>query len=126
MTMRTPLAKVRGLGAAGTGTGHWWLQRLTAAANVPLVIFLIAFVVSHLGADRATLLASLQNPLAAVLVILALLSIFMHMRLGMQVIIEDYVHGHAAKLALLLLNTFFTVAMAAAALFAVLKMGLAS
>jgi len=126
MNMRTPLGKVRGLGSARTGTGHFALQRLTAIANIPLVIFLIVFITSHLGADRAATVASVQNPFIAIALSLALLSIFWHMRLGMQVIIEDYVHGDVTKLALLLFNAFFPIVMAVAAIFAILKMSFGS
>jgi succinate dehydrogenase / fumarate reductase membrane anchor subunit len=122
MSMRTPLRQVRGLGSSKTGTEHFWQQRITAIANVPLVIFLIWFVVSHLGAARADVAASVQNPFVAVLLVLAMASIFWHMRLGMQVIIEDYVRGHGAKLALLLLNTFFVAVLFAASAYAILKM----
>jgi succinate dehydrogenase / fumarate reductase membrane anchor subunit len=122
MSIRTPLARVRGLGSAKTGTGHWWVQRLTAISNIPLVIFLIIYVLSHLGAGRAEIVASMQNPFVALGIGLALISIFWHMRLGMQVIIEDYVHSHGLKIALLVVNTFFPIAMAATALYAILKM----
>jgi succinate dehydrogenase / fumarate reductase membrane anchor subunit len=122
VSLRTPLGKVMGFGASRTGTEHFWHQRLTAIANVPLVIFLILFVLSHLGAARAEMLASLRNPFLAIPLAVALTSILWHMRLGMQVIIEDYVHGHGAKLALLILNSFFVVALGAAGIYAVLSM----
>jgi succinate dehydrogenase / fumarate reductase membrane anchor subunit len=119
--VRTPLAIVQGLGSAKSGTEHWWLQRLTAIANIPLVIFLIAFVLWHLGADRAALVASVKHPLVAILLAMSFLSILWHMRLGMQVIIEDYVHG-GMRLACLIGNMFFTIALAIAALYAILAM----
>jgi succinate dehydrogenase / fumarate reductase, membrane anchor subunit len=122
MSMRTPLGLVRGLGSAKGGTDHWWMQRVTAIANIPLVIFLIIFVISHLGAGRAELVASVANPFVAILLVLTMISVLWHMRLGLQVVIEDYVHGHAAKLAGLLFNTFFTAALGVAALYAILKM----
>ncbi len=122
MSFETPLKQVRGLGAAKTGTEHWWMQRVTAIANIPLVLFGLWFIVRHLGASRADMVASLHNPFTALALALMMISLLWHMRLGMQVIIEDYVHGHAAKLAALLLNTFYTVALAAAALYAILKM----
>jgi succinate dehydrogenase / fumarate reductase membrane anchor subunit len=122
MNLRTPLANVRGLGSAKAGTSHFWMQRLTAVANVPLTIFLIVFIISHLGSDRAAMVSSLHNPFIAIGLALVLLSVLWHMRLGMQVIIEDYVHGHGTKLVLLLLNAFFPVLMAVAGLYAILKM----
>jgi succinate dehydrogenase / fumarate reductase, membrane anchor subunit len=121
--MRTGLKRVRGLGSAKSGTEHFWHQRLTAIANLPLVTFLVWFIISHLGASRADVLLSVRNPLVAVALLLALFSITWHMRLGMQTIIEDYVHGEGRKLALLILNTFFVAALAACGAYAVLKMG---
>jgi succinate dehydrogenase / fumarate reductase membrane anchor subunit len=122
MNMRTPLAKARGLGSARSGTGHFLIQWLMGLANLPLIVFVIWFVVAHLGASRTALVASLQNPMIAILLTLSCLSILWHMRLGMQTIIEDYVHGRGAKLTCLVLNIFFTTALGAAALYAILKM----
>lgn len=122
MTMTTPLKKVRGLGSAKSGTEHWWLQRITAIANIPLVIATVACIIYHLGSSRADVVASFANPIVAITVGLTLVSVLWHMRLGLQVVIEDYVHGHKAKLAALLFNTFFTSLLGAAALYAILKM----
>jgi succinate dehydrogenase / fumarate reductase membrane anchor subunit len=122
MSLSTPLKKARGFGSAKSGTEHFWMQRVTAIANVPLVLFTLWFMVAHLGATRAELVSAIANPFAALALVLTLVSVLWHMRLGMQVIIEDYVHGHALKLALLLLNTFFTVALGAAAIYAILRM----
>lgn len=122
MSMRTPLGMVRGLGSARDGTHHWWMQRVTAISNIPLIIFLIVFVISHLGASRAEVVASVANPFVAILLALTMISVLWHMRLGLQVVIEDYVHGHGTKLAALLANSFFTAALGVAALYAILKM----
>lgn len=119
--MKTPLGMVRGLGSAKTGTEHWWLQRVTAIANIPLVLFLVIFILCHLGVDRATLMASIKHPLIAMALITSFLSILWHMRLGMQVVIEDYVHG-GWRIACLLGNAFFTIALGIAALYAILSM----
>ncbi len=119
--MRTPLGMARGLGSAKTGTEHWWLQRVTAIANIPLVIFLIIFILWHLGADRAALMTSVKHPLIAIALAMSFLSILWHMRLGMQVIIEDYVHGRW-RIVCLLGNVFFTVALGIAALYAILSL----
>jgi len=122
MSMRTPLGMVRGLGSARDGTHHWWMQRVTAISNIPLIIFLIVFVISHLGASRAEVVASVANPFVAILLALTMISVLWHMRLGLQVVIEDYVHGHGTRLAALLANSFFTAALGVAALYAILKM----
>ena len=119
--MKTPLGMVRGLGSAKTGTEHWWLQRVTAIANIPLVLFLVIFILAHLGAERAELVASIKHPLIAIALAASFLSILWHMRLGMQVVIEDYVHG-GWRIACLLANTFFTFALGIAALYAILSM----
>jgi succinate dehydrogenase / fumarate reductase membrane anchor subunit len=120
--MRTPLGKVRGLGSAREGTGHFWMQRLTAVANIPLMLFFIGFLISINGADYATVRAAFANPFVALLFALMLFSALYHMRLGMQVIIEDYVHGEGAKLALLMLSTFFAILVGAACAYALIKL----
>ncbi|MEI5681851.1 succinate dehydrogenase, hydrophobic membrane anchor protein [Mesorhizobium sp. CGMCC 1.15528] len=119
--MRTPLKKVRGLGSAREGTEHFWRQRLTAIANIPLTLFFIGLLVSLNGASYAEVRSALANPFVALILAMFLISGLYHMRLGMQVIIEDYVHGEGGKLALIVLNTFFTIAVGVASLFALLK-----
>lgn len=120
--MRTPLGKVRGLGSAKEGTGHFWRQRMTAVANVPLMLFFVGLIASLHGADFNEVRSALSHPLTALVMILMLLSGLFHMRLGMQTIIEDYVHGEGMKLIALMLNTFFAIAIGAACIFAILKL----
>jgi succinate dehydrogenase / fumarate reductase membrane anchor subunit len=120
--MSTPLARVRGLGAARSGTGHFWRQRLTAVANVPLTIAFVLIVVSLLGRNHAAAAQILGSPLVAIVMLLFIVSITTHMRIGMQVIIEDYVHEEPARLILVMLNTFFTLAVALASAYGILRL----
>jgi succinate dehydrogenase / fumarate reductase membrane anchor subunit len=120
--MRTPLAKVRGLGSAKDGTGDFWRIRITSIALVPLSLFFIGLVLSLNGASYAEVRASLSQPLVALLLALFAVISLDHMRLGMQEIIEDYIHGEGAKVTLLVLSVFFCVAVGVALVFALLKM----
>ncbi len=120
--MSTPLARVRGLGAARSGTEHFWRQRVTAIANVPLVIAFVFIVVALLGRNHAAVVQILGSPLVAVILLLFILSITTHMRIGMQVIIEDYVHDEGTKLVLLISNTFFAIAVGLTCAFALLML----
>jgi succinate dehydrogenase / fumarate reductase membrane anchor subunit len=119
--MRTPLSRIRGLGAAHHGTEHFWMQRLTAAANLFLLIVLIGIVVTLVGRSHATVIATLSKPLVAVLLVAAVISVAIHMRIGMQVVIEDYVHTPMRKVLLLMLNTFFAWGVGLSCIYAVLK-----
>lgn len=121
MKMRTDLGRVRGLGSAKEGTGHFWLQRLTALANLFLLTaFVILLVALHDG-SYADVRDAFANPLVGLIMALVVVSGTVHMRLGMQTIIEDYVHG-GARVLLQILNTFFAVLVAVASLFAIVKM----
>ena len=120
--MSTPLGRVRGLGAAKSGTEHFWRQRLTALANVPLTIAFVFIVVTLLGRNHAAVVQILGSPLVAVIMLLFILSVTVHMRIGMQVVIEDYVHDEIAKFVLIMANTFFTIAIALTSIYGILKL----
>jgi len=122
MSMRTPLRQVRGLGSAKSGTQHFWHQRLTAMANIPLTIGFVVVVASLMGRNHAAVVQILGSPFVAVLMLLFILSATIHMRIGMQVIIEDYVHDDFAKFTLLIANAFFAIVVALTSAFAILKL----
>jgi succinate dehydrogenase / fumarate reductase, membrane anchor subunit len=121
MSLRTDLARVRGLGSARNGTGHWWAQRLTALALVPLMLWLVVSLVMLAGAEHATVVAWLGNPLVAVPMVLLIAAGFHHAQLGVQVVIEDYVHTECLKVASIILVKFAAAALGVAAAFSVLK-----
>ena len=120
--MRTPLGRVRGYGSAKSGTGHFIQQRLTAIANIPLTIGAVLIVISLIGHNQAAVAQILGSTLVAIVMLLFIISTFYHMKIGMQVIIEDYVHDERAKYALLILNTFFTIAAGFSSVYAILKL----
>ena len=124
--MATPLKRVRGLGAAHGGTETFWRQRVTAIANVPLVIFLILSIVSHIGASYAQVKAYLAQPVVAVLMLALIISAAIHMRIGLKEIIDDYVQGEGCKIAAILAVTFFAGAVGIASTLAIVKISLGS
>ena len=126
MSARSPLARARGLGPARAGVGHWTHQRLTAISNLLLVLWFVFSAVALAGADYAEVRAWLASPLSASLMILLVISTFYHARLGVQVVIEDYVHHEGAKLASLAALTLIVVALAVACIVAVLKVSIGS
>ena len=109
--MKTPLKNVRGYGASKTGTDHFWQQRATAVANLPLMAFMVGFVIT-----------SLHHPVVALLLIMGLASAFWHMRLGLQVVIEDYLHSHLTKFTALALNIAIATSLFAVSAYSILKM----
>jgi succinate dehydrogenase / fumarate reductase, membrane anchor subunit len=121
-SIRTPLSRVRYLGSAHNGTRHFWHQRLTSVANVPLTIAAVVIIMSILGRNHAAVVQILGSSLVAITLLLFVVSSVYHMWLGMQVIIEDYVHDELPKFVSLMANTFFSFAVGLAAVFAILKL----
>lgn len=126
MSLRTPLGRVRGLGSAKDGTHHWWMQRVTAVALVPLTVWFVASLVALAGADYETAVAWIGQPVVAVLLILFLFTGFYHLKLGVQVIVEDYVHHEGAKVASQMAVIFGCIVVGALSIFAVLKIAFGS
>jgi succinate dehydrogenase / fumarate reductase, membrane anchor subunit len=120
--IRTPLARVRGRGSAKSGTQHFWHQRLTAIANIPLTIAAVVILVTLLGRNQAAVAQILGSPVIAIIMLLFIASITAHMRIGMAVVIEDYVHDETAKIAALMANTFFTIIVGLSAAFGIFKL----
>lgn len=118
---RSPLSRVRHLGSAHDGTAHWWAQRLTAVALVPLAIWFIASIVMLAGAPHEEVVAWLARPVPAILMLLLIVATFHHAQLGLQVVIEDYIHQPALRVTSVILVKLGAVALGFAAVFAVLK-----
>ena len=121
-SMRTPLGRVRGYGSARSGTEHFIQQRLTAIANIPLTIVAVLIVISLIGRNHAAVAQILGSTPVAIVMLLFIISIFYHMKIGMRVIIEDYVHEERAKYLLLILNAFFAIAAGFSSIYAILKL----
>ncbi len=120
--LRSPLGRVRGLGSAKDGTGHWWAQRLTALALIPLTVWFVGAVISLIGAEQAAVAAWIGSPVVAGLLILLIVATFYHTALGLQVVIEDYVHTEGAKIALLLFVKALTIVLSLSAVLSVLTL----
>ena len=120
MSIRTPLAAARGLGSAKSGTGHFWSQRVSAVALVPLTLWFVISLVAHVGADYASVTSWLSSPLVAVLMIVYLAAIYYHSQLGLQVVAEDYIHTEWLKMATIVVLQFINILLAVAAIISVL------
>lgn len=120
-SMRTALSRVKGLGAAHHGVEHWWLHRVTAMSNIPLIVAFVIIVASLAGRSWPEAIRIVSNPLIALLLILCVISVTNHMRLGLQIVIEDYVHDKGLKIASVIANNFFAAVIAAICLFSILK-----
>ncbi len=121
MSLRTPLNDAKNHGSAHSGTMHFWFQRVTGIASVPLTLFLIILGIYLTGQSNEGIMATLKNPFVALGLIATVIVFAWHMKLGMQVIIEDYVHGKWAKYAGLLANIGFSVFIALVGIFSILK-----
>ena len=121
--LRTPLARARGLGSARDGLKHWWAQRLTAIALIPLIVWFAISLVMLSGADYAVARAWIGSPLVMVLLILTIVIGLHHGQLGLQVVIEDYVHKDGIKLALIVAVRFIAVFFGLAAVVAIMRIG---
>ncbi|MBT3905784.1 MAG: succinate dehydrogenase, hydrophobic membrane anchor protein [Rhodospirillaceae bacterium] len=122
MEMRSTLGRVRGLGSTGDGSHHWWIQRLTAVALIPLGIWFIFAALSFVGTDYAQFKAWAGHHGNALLLVLFIITAFHHAQLGMQVVIEDYIHGEAVKITSILLIKFVSFMFAVSCILAVLRL----
>lgn len=123
-TLRTPLKNVRGLGSAQSGVRHWWLQRITAVALVPLSLWLLWLCAGLVHADYATVRAAIGQPVHAVLLVALVVSLFWHGALGLQVVIEDYIHTRWQEVVLQILVRFGAFLAAVACIFAIARIAL--
>ena len=121
--MATPLARVGGLGSAHRGTETFWRQRVTALANIPLVIFLIFSLVAHVGSSFEEVRSYLANPLVALAMLALVISASIHMRIGLKEIVEDYVHNEYLRILSILFATFFAWGIGLACVYAIVKIG---
>jgi succinate dehydrogenase / fumarate reductase membrane anchor subunit len=121
--LRTPLSRARGLGSAKQGVHHWWAQRITAVALIPLVAWFAISLIMLSGADYAVVRAWIGSPVVMVLLTLTIVIGLHHGQLGMQEVVEDYVHGEGLKLALIVLLRFIAVFFGLAAIVAILRIG---
>ena len=121
-TMRTPLAKVRNLGSSHSGTSDFWRQRVTAVAMALLIVPVVVVVMMLLGRNQAGAAQILGSPPIAIILLLFIIASAWHMKIGMQVVIEDYVQGEKLKLASIMANNFFSIAVALASVYAIFKL----
>jgi len=121
MSHRTPLGRARGLGSAHEGTAHWWAQRVTAVALVPLSLWFVVGLLGLIDAEHAAAKAWIAHPINAALLVALLVAVLHHAQLGLQVVIEDYVHGEGAKIAGIMVAKFAAILLGLAGVFAVLK-----
>ena len=126
MDYRTPIARARGLGSAKDGTHHWWMQRITAIALVPLTVWLVGSLVAIGTADFEQTVHWIRSPAVSIALLLSVAALFHHAQLGLQIVIEDYVHAEWKKIAALIAIKLLAIAIAATAAFSVLKIAFGS
>ena len=126
MEFRTPLSRARGLGSAKDGTRHWWMERLTAIALIPLTVWLVASLVAIGTADYAQTVHWIRSPASSIALLLTIVALFHHTQLGLQVVVEDYIHVEWLKIALIIAIKLGAIAAAATAGFSVLRIALGS
>jgi succinate dehydrogenase membrane anchor subunit len=119
--MRSPLGRARGLGSAREGVEHWWMQRVTAAALIPLTLWFVVSLIALTGSDYNAFIAWLKAPFVAILMVLVLVALFHHMALGLQVVVEDYVHSDRAKIPTVVTIRLACFALAVAGIFATVR-----
>lgn len=122
----TGLGRVRGLGSAKSGVHHWWMQRLTAIGNLLLVSWFLFSLVRLPNLEYATVASWMESPLVAIALVLLAANVFWHIRLGLQVVVEDYVHNEASKLGVLILLNFYAIGGAAVSIFSILRIAFGS
>jgi succinate dehydrogenase / fumarate reductase membrane anchor subunit len=125
-TLRTPLSQVKGLGSAKDGTDHFWAQRLTAIALVPLILWLCFSIASLPGMDYISVREWLASPFTAIVMVLLIIAGFYHAKLGLQMVIEDYVSNHAARTVVIITVTMLTAVLGVTGVFSVLRIAFAS
>jgi succinate dehydrogenase / fumarate reductase membrane anchor subunit len=124
--MQSPLGRVLGLGSAKEGVEHWWRQRTTAIALVPLAIWFVISAIGLIGADRAAMVGWMHSPMSAVFAVLLIVTAIYHMTLGLQVVIEDYVHSEGWKLGLIIVVRLWSIVLAVRGVLAVLTLAFAA
>ena len=124
MSLRSPLGKVRGLGSAKEGVAHWWAQRMTAVALVPLMIWFVASICAMTGADYDAVRTWIATPMVSIMLVLLTLAVFHHAQLGLQVVLEDYVHTEWLKIASIAIVKFAAIGLAVANIFSIVKIAL--
>lgn len=125
MNLRSDLGRVRGLGSAKSGTQHWWHQRVTAVALIPLSLWFVTAILAHMNDTHGEVVAWISSPFVTVLLLALIISVFYHTKLGLQVVIEDYVHGEFVKVVLLVATNLVLALGALLGVVAILKISFA-